>query len=235
MCQEFCPWGRGPCVHAWGGMRGGDGGMHGSGGARGHVWRGGGCVWQEKRQLQRWYASYWNAFLFSWCFCGFFFQTQLGPGQLFASYHSIIRPFLPRQLRLVVPKLLFRRFLNDNVILVSKTCYRPQRSWGKVIFSQASVILFTGGVCLSACWDTATPLRRRHPPARRSSPCQGDPPAKETTPPRSRLRHTVNERLVRILLECILVLFVFSKDYYRPERSKVIFVQASVILFTPTP
>ena len=26
--------------------------------------------------------------------------------------------------------------------------YRPQRSWGKVIFSQASVILFTGGVCM---------------------------------------------------------------------------------------
>ena len=30
--------------------------------------------------------------------------------------------------------------------------YRPQRSWGKVIFSQASVILFTGGVCaIPAC------------------------------------------------------------------------------------
>ena len=27
-------------------------------------------------------------------------------------------------------------------------CYRPQRSSGKVIFSQASVILFTGGGCL---------------------------------------------------------------------------------------
>ena len=25
------------------------------------------------------------------------------------------------------------------------SCYRPQRSWGKVIFSQASVILLTGG------------------------------------------------------------------------------------------
>ena len=40
--------------------------------------------------------------------------------------------------------------------------YRPQQSWGKVIFSQVSVILFTGGVCLSACWDTTpqdqTPL-----------------------------------------------------------------------------
>ena len=26
--------------------------------------------------------------------------------------------------------------------------YRPQRSCGKVMFSQASVILFTGGVCM---------------------------------------------------------------------------------------
>ena len=56
--------------------------------------------------------------------------------------------------------------------------YHPQRSWGKVIFSQASVILFTGGVCLSACWVTTprpgppgpdTPLDQappgtRHPP-----------------------------------------------------------------------
>ena len=30
---------------------------------------------------------------------------------------------------------------------ISKDNYRPQRSWGKVIFSQASVILLTGGVC----------------------------------------------------------------------------------------
>ena len=32
--------------------------------------------------------------------------------------------------------------------------YRPQISWGKVMFLHMSVILFTGGVCLSACWDT---------------------------------------------------------------------------------
>ena len=48
--------------------------------------------------------------------------------------------------------------------------YRPQRIWGKVIFSQACVILFTGGVCLSACWDT------RPPPG-------PDPPGPGTTPP----------------------------------------------------
>ena len=53
------------------------------------------------------------------------------------------------------------------------------------------------------------PLLRRPPLPRRPPcpPCQGDSPAKETPPPPgSRFRHTVNERSVRILLECILVL-----------------------------
>ena len=54
-----------------------------------------------------------------------------------------------------------------------KSSYRSQRSWGKVIFSQASVILFTGGVCLSACWDT-TP-GTRHPPWHQASLDQAPP------------------------------------------------------------
>ena len=45
----------------------------------------------------------------------------------------------------------------------------------KVIFLQRSVILFTGGVCLSACWDTAPPSR--HPSQSRH------PPGPDTTPP----------------------------------------------------
>ena len=53
--------------------------------------------------------------------------------------------------------------------------YRPQRSWGKVMFLQVSVILFTGGVCLSACWDTIP--QSRHPPRSRHP--------QEQTPPRS--------------------------------------------------
>ena len=36
----------------------------------------------------------------------------------------------------------------SHVILMnSLNSYRPQRSWGKVMFLQASVILLTGGVC----------------------------------------------------------------------------------------
>ena len=56
--------------------------------------------------------------------------------------------------------------------------YRPQRSWGKVIFSQASVILLTrGGLpqCMLVCppaKESTSPLPRRPPP-----------PAKENHPP----------------------------------------------------
>ena len=53
-----------------------------------------------------------------------------------------------------------------------------------------------------------TPSWSRHPPGSRP-PLGADPP-----PPRSRLQHTVNERPVRILLECILVVTLHSKLWY---------------------
>ena len=78
---------------------------------------------------------------------------------------------------------LFRTFDSD---------YHPQRIWGKVIYTgrnevvakviflHLSVILFTGGVCLSACWDaTTTPLPRRPPPTK-ETPLSRRPPVKET-------------------------------------------------------
>ena len=87
------------------------------------------------------------------------------------------------------------RFIRDN--------YHPQRSWGKIIFLQASVILFTwGGVCLSTCWDTpwqGDPLSKETPLARRPS-WQGDPPHIHCM-----LGDTVYKRAVCILLECNLV------------------------------
>ena len=62
----------------------------------------------------------------------------------------------------------------------------------KVMFLLVSVILLTRG-CLSQCMlGYHTPPPSRHPPG-------ADPH------PGSRLRHTVNEWPVRILLECILV------------------------------
>ena len=64
--------------------------------------------------------------------------------------------------------------------------YRPQRSCGKVIFSQAcvknSVHSGGGGVSLSACWDTppwADTSLGRHPPGRHSS---GQTPPRQTSP-----------------------------------------------------
>ena len=50
------------------------------------------------------------------------------------------------------------------------------------------------------------PLKTRHTPRSRHPPEQ-TPPQEQTPPsPGSRLRHTVNERPVRIVLECILFL-----------------------------
>ena len=69
--------------------------------------------------------------------------------------------------------------------------YRSQRSWAKVIFSQACVCPQGGrGVCLSACWDIppgADTPQTRHPPGSRH-PLGADPPdqasPREQTPPR---------------------------------------------------
>ena len=85
-------------------------------------------------------------------------------------------------------------------------------AWGKVMFSHLSVILFMGGVYPIACWNTPpnrttprrTPPLGRHPPSRH--------PPGQTTPfsPTCILQDTVNKRAVRILLDCILVVSVFS-------------------------
>ena len=83
--------------------------------------------------------------------------------------------------------------------------YRPQRSFGKVMFSQASVILFTGGCLPSARWDTHTPhSQEAHLPPKsttlgKHTPWEARPPG-STPPPRRPL-----QRAVRILLECFLV------------------------------
>ena len=74
------------------------------------------------------------------------------------------------------------RFYCFRIFFIEKTIFtRRNEVVAKVIFLHLSVILFTGGV---------------------ASVHAGMP----TPTPRSRLRHTVYERPVRILLECILVL-----------------------------
>ena len=59
--------------------------------------------------------------------------------------------------------------------------YRPQRSWAKVMFLQASVILLTGG-CLPQCMLRYTPPRSRHPPWEQIPPWEQTPPRSRHTP-----------------------------------------------------
>ena len=94
------------------------------------------------------------------------------------------------------------------------------------MFLLVSVILLTGVVYLSAMlgydppgadpppeqtppWEQTPPEADPSPeadtPRKQTPPRSRHPPGKQTPPPGSRLRHTVNERPVRILLECILV------------------------------
>ena len=82
--------------------------------------------------------------------------------------------------------------------------YRPQRSWGKVMFLQASVILLTGGVphipprsrytppgSRHPPWSRHPPQTRhpsgsRHPPKQTHTPGSRHPPHREQTPPGTR-------------------------------------------------
>ena len=85
------------------------------------------------------------------------------------------------------------------------------------MFLHVSVILSTGGGSLGRPplrpgrhppppQGEAPPGPGRHPPDQADPPGPGRPPRDQAdTPPERRLQHTVNERPVRILLECILV------------------------------
>ena len=67
------------------------------------------------------------------------------------------------------------------------------------------------GVCLSACFDARPPPRTRQ------------------TPPPGRRQHTVNERPVRILLECILVMLTVGRMlasigvYFKVKHAAAVF------------
>ena len=112
--------------------------------------------------------------------------------------------------------------------------YRPQMKFVKVMFLHMSVILSTGGVCLSACWDIPAIRhpprsrlpRTRHPPPQYQAPLTPGPgtqlepgipqgqaaplgsrthPGTSYPPEQCMLRDMVNERALCILLECNLV------------------------------
>ena len=59
--------------------------------------------------------------------------------------------------------------------------YWPQRSWAKVIFSQACVCP-QGGVRLSTCWDSPPPGRQTSPQADPPLAGRPSPPGRQTPP-----------------------------------------------------
>ena len=77
----------------------------------------------------------------------------------------------------------------------NSTFYRPQRSWGKVMFYKCVCDSVHRGwwVCLSACWDTTpqeqTPSPGADPPEQASpkskTPKSRHPPKSRHTPPRA--------------------------------------------------
>ena len=147
-------------------------------------------------------------------------------------YETKLNAFNPFQM------VLHARSIVNNcptMFIPDVSCYRPQRSWAKVIFSQASVCpqgRGRGSASVHAGLYPPDPPGPDPPgpdPPREQTPPQTRPPGPDTSreqtpqgprhppgsrhPPRSRLQHTVNERLVRILLECILVESEFTLEH----------------------
>ena len=117
---------------------------------------------------------------------------------------------------------------NGHTEIMTSVCYRPQRSWGKVMFLHVSVILFTGGVCPIAFWDTQTPPGTRHTLPLGSTPLRADPPSAQCI-----LGDTGNKRAVRILLECNLVIIllfqVLLSSSWLPKEHMTPWVESKIM------
>ena len=110
-----------------------------------------------------------------------------------------------------------------GILSFSCSFYWPQRSFAKVMFLQASVILSTGEGLPTVHAGTHppksltpqganTPLKSRPPsPQELVSVPGADTPQEHSQGEGKQIWHTVNERPVRILLECILVGENFAK------------------------
>ena len=85
------------------------------------------------------------------------------------TYYPVVVTVAPRE-----------RTLDEALHLSQCHYYRLQRSWGKVMFSQASVILLTAG-CLPQCMLGYTPPGNRHPLGA-DTPPGADTPLEQTPP-----------------------------------------------------
>ena len=109
-------------------------------------------------------------------------------------------------MKTVLREIMEQSHILDGDLLLklsgSRSYYRPQRSWGKVIFSEACVknsvhrggVCGRGGVCVAGAGHVWQGGR-----AWQGGVHGGGGSTWQI------LRDTVNERMVRILLECILV------------------------------
>ena len=100
---------------------------------------------------------------------------------------------------------LFDGILEQWITKILVTARKRSLGQGNIFTSVFSLsrILFTGGVCLSACWDTTAPLLGADTP-REQTPT----PSGAGTPPLAQcmlVGDTVHKRAVCILLECNLV------------------------------
>ena len=92
-------------------------------------------------------------------FCGHHLLLGVELGLGFSHWSTI---------KLVTSVFCYDQEIIERMATRASICYRPQRSWGKVIFSQASVILSTGGgacvVAGGACVVSrgACMIARRH-------------------------------------------------------------------------
>ena len=113
------------------------------------------------------------------------------------------RPWSVEHHRCRIPEKLqsYSQVIHELVQQRKINCYRPQRSCGQgYVFTGVCDSVHRGGVSGEPPRTRQTPPRTRQTP-----PDQGEPP------PGRRLQHTVNERPVRILLECNLVKHVITQ------------------------
>ena len=92
--------------------------------------------------------------------------------------------------------------------LSKSICCRSQRSCGQgYVFTRVCDSVNTGGVSASVHAGIPPPPEqtpRADTPPEQTPPRADTPPEQTHPPPRSTHRYTINERPVRILLECIL-------------------------------
>ena len=155
----------------------------------------------------------WDSTVPNICTSPSFFQHAAAP-----LGHLVLSGLLPidwhkfnQYLQSKISNLLDFLFSSKTITSAVKYChYHPQRSCGKVIFSQASVILSTGG-CVSQHELGQTPPSRADTP-QSDTPSGRHTPTPQSPPPRPPLQQTV-----LILLECFLV-------YVTGLNFKIIFV-----------